>query len=103
MRTALYWLMAKVGLTKAAYEPLVNYTADARRNDVLNEMAPPSREPSTEDVVYGGQISARVQAVLGDLTAQTRRSREGREEKKSWLPVDASGLVLPLLFFATFA
>jgi len=40
--------------------------------EVLNEMAPPSREPSTEDVVYGGQISARVQAVLGDLTAQER-------------------------------
>ena len=40
--------------------------------EVLNEMAPASREPSTEDVVYGGQISERVQAVLGDLTTQER-------------------------------
>jgi RNA polymerase sigma-70 factor (ECF subfamily) len=40
--------------------------------EVLNEMAPPSGDPSTEDVVYGTQISERVQLVLGDLTAQER-------------------------------
>jgi hypothetical protein len=47
VRTALYWLMAKVGLTKAAYEPLVNYTADARRNDVLDRDFWADSEPST--------------------------------------------------------
>jgi RNA polymerase sigma-70 factor (ECF subfamily) len=40
--------------------------------EVLHAMAPVSRDPSTEDVVYGGQISERVHAVLGDLTPQER-------------------------------
>jgi RNA polymerase sigma-70 factor (ECF subfamily) len=40
--------------------------------EVLSEMAPPSPEPSTEDVVYGGQISERVHEVLADLTDQER-------------------------------
>jgi len=40
--------------------------------DVLTGLAPPSPEPSTEDVVYGGQISERVEHVLQSLTAQER-------------------------------
>ena len=40
--------------------------------EVLSEMAPASPEPSTEDIVYGGQISARVQEVLSELTDQER-------------------------------
>jgi RNA polymerase sigma-70 factor (ECF subfamily) len=40
--------------------------------EVLNELAPPSRDPSTEDLVYGTQISERVHGVLADLTSQER-------------------------------
>jgi hypothetical protein len=47
MRTALYWLMANRGLTKAAYEPLSNHTATARKGDVLPRDFWADSEPST--------------------------------------------------------
>jgi RNA polymerase sigma-70 factor (ECF subfamily) len=40
--------------------------------DWLSELAPPSQQPSNEDVVYGGEIGERVGAVLRALTPQER-------------------------------
>jgi RNA polymerase sigma-70 factor (ECF subfamily) len=40
--------------------------------DRLRELAPPSLDPTHEDVVYGGEIAERIEQVLRNLTAQER-------------------------------
>ena len=40
--------------------------------EVIERLAPPSGGPNIDDLVFAGEISARVQAALGELTEQER-------------------------------
>lgn len=44
----------------------------ARTPEVLDRLAPAATGPSTEDLVYAGQIGERVQAALNELSEQER-------------------------------
>jgi len=44
----------------------------ARTPEVLDRLAPAATGPSTEDLVFAGQIGERVQAALNDLSEQER-------------------------------
>jgi RNA polymerase sigma-70 factor (ECF subfamily) len=46
----------------------------ASEPEVLTAIAPPSAEPSNEDLVYGSQIARRMHEILGDLTLQEREA-----------------------------
>lgn len=43
-----------------------------RTHEALDRLAPPATGPSTEDLVFAGQISERVQAALNELSEQER-------------------------------
>jgi RNA polymerase sigma-70 factor (ECF subfamily) len=65
-------------LYRIGFNCAIDYVRARRHREVasapelLSAMAPASPEPSIEDLVYGGQISERVSAVLAELTDQER-------------------------------